>query len=80
MWATTHTYITLANALLMTILAKAFLSFVGRHFMALTLFTAWHWSVRLKVTIEELWALKQSGFERVSAISLEVQQDGYPSN
>ncbi len=32
----------LTNALLMTILTQTFLPFVGGHFMALTLLSAWH--------------------------------------
>jgi hypothetical protein len=32
----------LADALLMTILPQTFLTLVGRHFMALTLLSAWH--------------------------------------
>jgi hypothetical protein len=33
----------LTNALFMTILTQTFLSLVGGHFMALTLFSAWHY-------------------------------------
>ncbi len=32
----------------MTILAQTFLSFVGGHFMALTLFSAWHYKEIMK--------------------------------
>jgi hypothetical protein len=35
----------LTNALLMTILTQTFLPFVGGHFMALTLFSAWHYKL-----------------------------------
>lgn len=38
----------------MTILAKTFLSLVGRHFMALTLLSAWHSTLKVKIRLNLL--------------------------
>ena len=43
-----HPDYALTNALLMTILTQTFLPFVGGHFMALTLLSAWHDLLKIK--------------------------------
>ncbi len=52
----------------MTILTQTFFPFVGGHFMALTLFSAWHYKEMIK---NELWIarIKQHPGKRVSASS-----------
>jgi len=52
----------LSDALLMTILPQTFLPFVGGHFMALTLFSAWHFWRIMKY---ELWSMNFGASETV---------------
>lgn len=57
-------YRRLTNTLLMTILTKTFLSFVGGHFMALTLLSAWHESLKkIGLIVRTVNSVRQREFQ-----------------